>query len=254
MTNIYVIKSGGRQLQFDAVTDFYSDLTPGAIEMVPGIFPKKSELPFEYIDRFRKNYRRPPLVGEYGCLLSHALIWKKIVDTNSELAIVLEDDARIISNKNFEFLREYFLSVASPTIVRLGKSKISAEDFKKLSALKAATILKARDENTIVNEWFLNTDGTVAYALNFKAANILAKSMHVSDGRLVDDWQYTKRLGVNVYTLKPYPICECFERSTISSLVDRRVSRDNFSKSMIKKMIVLVSRAFNLARGFGFRN
>ncbi|MGV0954045.1 MAG: glycosyltransferase family 25 protein [Fluviibacter sp.] len=252
--NVYIIKSGARQLHFNAITDFYSDLTPGAIEEVPGIFPKEAELPFDYLKKFQKNYQRSPLIGEYGCLLSHTLIWKKITKGNNELAIILEDDAQIISNKNFEFLRDFFLTVDDPTIVRLGKSKITSHDYEKMSMLKAATILKAKNENTIVNEWFLNTDGTVAYAINLKAANILVNSMHVFDGRLVDDWQFTKKLGVNVYTLKPYPICECFEPSTISSLVDTRVSRDNFIKSTIKKIVVIASKAFNMVRGFGFRN
>lgn len=32
--------------------------------------------------------------GEIGCFLSHYYIWKEIVETGSELVMVLEDDVR----------------------------------------------------------------------------------------------------------------------------------------------------------------
>lgn len=42
---------------------------------------------------FRKTYGRPLSNGEVGCALSHALLYKKIVDENIPHAVILEDDA-----------------------------------------------------------------------------------------------------------------------------------------------------------------
>lgn len=52
-------------------------------------------------------HHRPMTMGEIGCFLSHYNIWKKIVEQDQELVLVLEDDIR------FE---PYFLDAAKKVI------------------------------------------------------------------------------------------------------------------------------------------
>ncbi len=49
-------------------------------------------------EKAKQLFGRELLLGEIGCALSHKKIYKKMVDDNIQLAVVLEDDARIEYN------------------------------------------------------------------------------------------------------------------------------------------------------------
>ena len=47
--------------------------------------------------------------GEKGCFLSHYLLWKKILDSGYENAIIFEDDADILDNDNFKNIHQFLI-------------------------------------------------------------------------------------------------------------------------------------------------
>ncbi len=53
---------------------------------------KNDDYPYKMFSPFKK--------GEFGCFLSHLIIWKKIIAENIEKAIIFEDDCIFVANFN----------------------------------------------------------------------------------------------------------------------------------------------------------
>ncbi|MEX5954459.1 glycosyltransferase family 25 protein [Providencia vermicola] len=63
------------------------------------------DLPSDYLNSLNFQYNKPSCANEVACSLSHQLIYKKIVNSNYEWAIILEDDA-IISDKLSDLVKQ----------------------------------------------------------------------------------------------------------------------------------------------------
>ena len=46
----------------------------------------------------KKHYMKTMSVGEIGCYMSHRAAWQRIIDEELDYAIILEDDAEVLSN------------------------------------------------------------------------------------------------------------------------------------------------------------
>lgn len=106
--NVYIIETPGltRSLPIHEVlkkSPFFNLISVPAI-----MFKEPNEIPDRFFSQFSARYGRPPLAGEYGCLLSHKSIWEKIV-VEKKPAIVLEDDARDIDEIQLESLSSEFI-------------------------------------------------------------------------------------------------------------------------------------------------
>lgn len=254
LVTIYIIKSPNREHAIDANTFIGSTTMDFAIKEVAAIFPKKDNGFGNFSQKFLKNYKRTAMLGEYGCLLSHASIWSDIEINKNAVSIVLEDDAEIVPSKGLEYLLKFMNSQHHSTIVRLGKSKVLKEDVQRLSNKKPGSVIARKGSSKIIKEWFLNTDGTVGYVLNLEAAVVLSNLRHVEDGRLVDDWKFAENKGICVYQFKPFLIYEKTSMSTICNVDDIRVGLNNRTRGYLKYCLTVVSRIVNLLRGFGFTN
>lgn len=94
--------------------------------------------------------------GALGCLLSHYVFWKHVVDNKLEYAIIFEDDALISDVKKVvtsSMVSDYFLNCSQPKLVQLNK----------------------RTTPEKLPFWF---NGTECYAVNQKAAQSLIKLTH----------------------------------------------------------------------------
>lgn len=64
-----------------------------------------NELSHNYLNSLNLKYNKPSHPNEVACSLSHQSIYKKIIDSDVEWAIILEDDA-IIDNPLSDFIHE----------------------------------------------------------------------------------------------------------------------------------------------------
>ncbi|CAG0893908.1 unnamed protein product [Cyprideis torosa] len=86
----------------------------------------------DYIDRY--NHRKMTM-GEIGCVLSHYLIWKEIVDNGYEMALILEDDvsfepySKRVIRKSLGELKENNISWDLLYVGRQPRRKDNRPDF-----------------------------------------------------------------------------------------------------------------------------
>ncbi len=113
-------------------------------------------------------------IGEVGCALAHKKCSKLLIESEKSYGVVLEDDAEIIQNFNFDLLEKY-LKAKKPTIVILGWIPGFAVAVKP-NATNSDGIFKLVTPTTC----------TFAYALNKSAANlIINKNSEIID---LADW------------------------------------------------------------------
>ena len=101
--------------------------------------------------------------GELGCFLSHLMIWKKIIDENINMCIIMEDDC--IFNENYFEKLESIINYEIPddfNIIYLGGRQCKnyqADDIK--------------ISDNIAIKSYLQPFGTFAYIISLKGTKIL---------------------------------------------------------------------------------
>jgi GR25 family glycosyltransferase involved in LPS biosynthesis len=94
----YVINLKRREDRLKKFMDIcpYKDVVP--FYGFDGKFIETNEKGMEYFEIFKK-FPHKLLVGEIGCYISHLLLWQSLVESNSDMIMIFEDDA--IFNENF---------------------------------------------------------------------------------------------------------------------------------------------------------
>jgi GR25 family glycosyltransferase involved in LPS biosynthesis len=72
--------------------------------------------------KHRCDHKQIDTTGAIGCTLSHYSVWKKIVDENIDMAIIFEDDIRLMSNF-FDILNKEIKENINFDILNLGYMK-----------------------------------------------------------------------------------------------------------------------------------
>ena len=141
--------------------------------------------------------------GEKGCFLSHYLLWKKILDSDYEDAIIFEDDAVILDNNNFKNIQQFL--IPDYDYIYLG---FCFEKFKdKIKELNEYSIYKS--------DYALCTH---AYIVSKKG---IKKLLNYLDSQT--KWDYpidhlTNKIdNLNKYLISPQLVKQSDEKSTIRS-------------------------------------
>lgn len=145
---------------------------------------------FDIVESYHR-YGRKLNRGEIGCTLSHYECYKRILESNHEYALILEDDITIVGElENIKLLTPYMNNEA-PTIIFL------SGDYWYMR------------ENRIVNNLYLtnvyDAVGSYAYLINKSAARlILGKNPKASCA--ADNWSLYRSQGVIMKAIRPYLI------------------------------------------------
>ncbi len=197
--DVYVINMDRNPERLDFMTERLNSLGIEfkRVEAVDG-----SALSEEYIDEFREESKRPTgwKLGQIGCFLSHREVWKQIVASDKEYAVVFEDDLHIADS-----IKNIFSDLSwiprDADVVRL-------ENTTNWVRMKKVGKVQQRDL------CLLNSDSwcTGAYIVSQKAADFLIKQ----DRSLwlpSDTYMFSKSLSkvareLKTYQLNPGLVCQ----------------------------------------------
>lgn len=164
------------------------------VEFIQAVYGKKmseAELDacFDNNTAYRKRYGRYCSPGEIGCTLSHRYAYQKLIDSDQEFALILEDDIEL--KKGFvEILQQvdFLLKTDKPKMILLSGGYVY---FNKRSC-----------RNINITSVF---DGyyTHAYLINRAAAQLI---LNVKASYFADDWIYLRKLGVLVQGVIPHVV------------------------------------------------
>lgn len=143
--------------------------------------------------------------GEIGCSLSHIGVYRKIVDENINLALILEDD--VILNDNIsDAINEISVfndSTDKPFVYFLPKVKSYVENRK----IKLPSI-------TLYDTWDDGWDAC-GYIINYKAAKRLSNYLYPVRFQ-ADEWRYFKyATNIKIYCVVPALVCRNHSNSTM---------------------------------------
>lgn len=153
--------------------------------------------------------------GEVGCSISHYYILKKIYMQEGGWFIVLEDDA-IVDNE--DLLIEFYNNLpdtSKPTVYILGHSKADKQDLF-IQKLKQPLYDSFNVGRFRCGTKKVNFFGTVGYAINKSAADLISKNEKVF--WTADDWTKLAHMGIDIFHLEEPLIYEDYKiESTIGN-------------------------------------
>lgn len=180
-----------------------------SVEVIPAVEGKllssaEVESKFDTSMSF-KRYGRDLNRGEIGCTLSHFNCYKRLLESNKQYALILEDDITILRDLNvIKELIEY-LQQEIPIIIFLSGDYWYTQ------------------ENKISDDYYLSSVydavGSYAYLINKQAAELIL-SQNRKASCAADNWSLYRSQGVNLKAIRPYLIdanIEDFE-STINQV------------------------------------
>lgn len=181
-----------RRDQILEVLSLYSFLDIEWVEAVNGnlLTNEEKEMLFDR-KRFIERYGREPLPGEIGCTLSHRECYRRLLRSEHEVALILEDDVRFLYPEMVELVLGRVIEMFSPggnMLVTLTRHDIYYT--KKLSGI---------GEFSFFRLW--SAMGTCAYLLNKQACRTI-----LSSGKpfiVADDFEYISTCGVFVQGIYP---------------------------------------------------
>ncbi len=164
--------------------------------------------------------------GEVGCALSHRKAYSELLKSETQYALVLEDDISIIRDLNTLDLVEIdkVLAVSEPRVLMLSGDYWF---YKKKSIARLFT-----------------ATGAYAYIINSAAAQ---KILDIEPPCcLADDWTYYKRKGLKLYAVNPYLVDANMKMDLLSS----DVMQDSWTidRSRMSKKEVVVGYSVGLLK------
>ncbi|PHM44705.1 glycosyltransferase family 25 protein [Xenorhabdus miraniensis] len=197
-------------------------------EFITGVYGRG--LSDEQIKKICPDFNKIYLtLGEVGCSMSHLNVYKKIIDNNIPISLVLEDD--VIFDNNLTAVlssleKDPQALSSNPFVFLLNKTNEYFDSFKK----------PLTDEHTIVN--VIDSAGAFGYILNLAAAKNLYQ--YLQPVRFVaDEWKIFREH--NVIKLKgiiPPPITHSSPHSLNSSIGERKYSLTKLDKKNRKCDII----------------
>jgi glycosyl transferase family 25 len=185
-----------------------------------------------YID-FKKTAKFVPRGmgdAEFGCALSHGLLYKKIADDGIEHAIILEDDVR---------LTEDFKALIDNQVLEYDKSDLMLFTHNNAHYLRWSQkpLFLHYKSHGVLNTPFL----TAAYYVNLKAAQHLCSvTLPIYS---TADWPIGAFKGICVRALYPLLIARPDEQENISTIGDKRhVDQQAFVKRQKQRPFYILLR------------
>ncbi|EEG86122.1 LPS glycosyltransferase [Proteus penneri ATCC 35198] len=150
--------------------------------------------------------------GEIGCTLSHMAIYKKMIEDNIEIALILEDDALLPSNIYSKLIDIKNIDKSSkPNVYILTKTE---------------SYIKNKQLNNNIY-YAYSVSGTYGYVINKAAAKSLLSKLTPIKYE-ADMWSTFKRQGlINLYCHIPHLIDNNDKDSSQSSIHQERLIRKN---------------------------
>lgn len=208
----------------------YSLLDVEVVEAINGKNLSEEELDLLFDrERFIRKYSRKPAAGEIGCTLSHRECYRRLLDSDNEYALILEDDVCFIYPDDVEFILKRavgILSADKSCIITL--SRYHCYYPKVLHSLSGYSFYRI---------W--GAYGTCAYLINRCAAK---KLLSIDKPFLVaDDFEYMHLSGIYIQGISPFLALDASTMQSISSEIMDRDKKDNIKipfKYRLKNMIL----------------
>lgn len=189
----------------------YSLLDLEVVEAVDGkkLIEEENDFLFDR-KRFIREYAREPATGEIGCTLSHRECYRRLLASDNEYALILEDDVRFIFPDDLELVLE-----KAAGMLPSGRSGIiTLTSFRCYFPKK----LKSVKNYSFYRIW--SAQGTCAYLINRCAA----KKLLLIDKPfiLADDFEHMHLSGIYIQGIDPWLTLDASTMQFISSeIVDR---------------------------------
>ena len=210
------------QFQFLAINDDI-ELTPESIE--------KNHDSKRTIDSFGRDFTR----GELASTLNHQLSYKKFLNTENDLAIIMEDDAYFIVD-NFIFIISQLIKVIdkSKPQIHLLTPVVSYLNNNSKDLSKGYKVVK------VVQSW-----DSSGYIINREAAKKMIKTNSKS-WIIADDWvRYKRHAKIDVYSVLPTIMQQNIEVFESNLMTSRNIATKNKSlKYVFSRLIYKIGSDF----------
>lgn len=189
--------------------------------------------------RFRSRYHREPLPGEVGCTLSHRECYRRLLCSENEYALILEDDVRFLNPEDVESV---FKRVVG----------LYPLDEECIITFTCHTIYYPRNfsaigKYTLYRLW--SAYGTCAYLVNKQAARRLLSVE--KPFTVADDFEYMIQQGILIQGI--YPLLAL--GATTMQLINSEVAEGNerYDTMMEKRKLTFKEYLEGKYRGGLFR-
>lgn len=175
-----------------AETAKYPIMDVELVEAVDGrnMKPEEIEKCFN-IQKFINRYYRAPKGGEIGCTLSHRKCYRKLLDSNEEFALILEDDVHFMYPEDVNTILEEILN----------KIQCSEPYFITFTMHFIYHPKKCRRIGKYVFHEIYNAYGTCAYLINRNAARCLLSESYPFT--VADDYPFIRGKEIIVEGIYP---------------------------------------------------
>ncbi|WP_338411168.1 glycosyltransferase family 25 protein [Pseudoalteromonas nigrifaciens] len=167
----------------------------------------------------KKNYHRDLTMGEIGCYVSHMRVWEKMVEENTSLAVILEDDL---------FIKKHLKTVISAAQQLQNWDLVKLSDNRNFPFFETSPLAY----NLTLGNYKKAPNGTQGYILSLDGAKKLLQRKPFY--RPVDvDMQFHSEVGLIMVGIKPYPIAEdrSFESEITRASAGQHSNRSTFFRN-----------------------
>lgn len=189
--------------------DFFDAVDAGSSEAVGRILAQSA-------GPFRARYGRAQTRGELACLLSHNALCASVLGTDEAYVLVLEDDfIPLVSAACLRAIAGAGLARGADVLI-LGYAKVDDEMEQAIDVTNPLMdAVPVPGTNRVLGQRCHETTcGALSYVVSPRFVRAMATN--VEYGRLADDWDYHKRLGMNVMHASPLCFREDFAGMTSS--------------------------------------
>lgn len=211
----------------------YACMDVELVEAVDGhrLLPEETERLFD-VKRFTYRYKRYPYPGEIGCGLSHQECYRRLLKSDEEVALILEDDV-------------FFQHPEDVHLIFENIDKVMVSDKNCIITLASHLLYFTKDISKIGHYSFyrfIKAVGTCAYLVNRHAAE---KLLSVNKPSIVaDDFEYMFRHGIYLLGIYPY----LASGASSEQLVESEIIQNRKSSEMRK-----TSFKYRMTRFFDYK-
>ena len=185
-------ESTDRKIYMENLLASFDFLDVVFVEAIDGRIMTKEEISLEFDESLAlKRYGRSLGRGEIGCTLSHYKCYKKLLESDKQYALILEDDITLIKD------------------VSIIKHLISIVDVNLPVCLLLSGDYWMYRKKKVFNDFFcvdvFDAVGAYAYIINRTAASLLLKA-NECPGCVSDSWYLSRKQGVKLKAIYPYLI------------------------------------------------
>lgn len=177
--------------------------------------------------KFKNKYRRYPRPGEIGCILSHRKCFTSLLNSNSDYALILEDDIffRQINCDLSNIIQKSF-PINYPTVLLLSGWFWYTRKKKIYKDFEICNVYDARLAQS--------------YVINRRAAELILSEKPWS---LADDWGHVRKRKIKILSVIPHITEQNFQGSfnTYISDTSSPIIRGNYI-SLIKERLNAIPR------------